>query len=334
MYKRTINFLKKVSVFAASVFILSLAVFYISRLAPGDPLISYYGDRAEKMTVEERAAAEERLGLNEPVTVQYVRWLDNAVRGDFGISYKYKTDVTEIISQRVGNTLILGGGGFVLIFAGSLLLGTFCAWNEDRAADRVLCRLGTFLSCIPEFWMALMLILIFAVKLRILPSSGAYSVGNADDISDRLIHLVLPLTVTVADHLWYYAYMVRNMLLEEVRQDYVLFARANGLSKRQIIFGHCMRNIMPSYLSIMSVSVPHIIGGTYIVENVFSYPGIGSLLYESARYKDYNLLMLLCLMTGAVVMLCGMLTRSAAEHIDPRLKTTEIISEAAEVSEQ
>lgn len=314
-------------------FILSLAVFYISRFAPGDPLISYYGDRAEKMTVEERAAAEERLGLNEPVTVQYVRWLDNAFHGDFGISYKYKTEATELIKQRIGNTLILGGGGFVLIFAGSLLLGTLCAWNEDRAADRILCRLGTFMSCIPEFWMALLLILIFAVRLRMFPSSGAYSVGNADDISDRLMHLVLPLTVITADHLWYYAYMVRNKLSEEMRQDYVLFARANGLSKRQIIFGHCMRNIMPSYLSIMSVSVPHIIGGTYIVENVFSYPGIGSLLYESARYKDYNLLMLLCLMTGAAVMLCGTLTQCISEHIDPRLKSGEIISDSAEVSE-
>ena len=334
VYKRIIYLLKKIIIFAASVFILSLAVFYISRLAPGDPLISYYGDRAEKMTVEERAAAEEKLGLNDPISVQYVRWLDNAAHGDFGISYKYKTDAAEVISQRIGNTLILGGGSFVLIFAGSLLLGTFCAVNEDKPTDRAVCRLGTFMSCIPEFWMALMLILIFAVKLHVLPSSGAYSVGKADDIADRMRHLVLPMTVAVADHLWYYAYMVRNKLLEEFRQDYVLFARANGLSRMQIVFRHCIRNIMPSYLSIMAVSVPHIIGGTYIVENVFSYPGIGSLLYESARYKDYNLLMLLCLLTGAVVMLCSMITGIISEHIDPRLKNAEYVSEAEEVSGQ
>ena len=322
---------KKVLLFLISVFILSVLVFYISRLAPGDPLLSYYGERVEKMSVEERAWAEEKLGLLDPIHVQYVRWLENAFHGDFGISFKYKMPATEVIASRVGNTLILGGIGFVLVFALSLLLGILCARFEDRPLDKFICKFGTITSCIPEFWMSLMLILIFAIYLNWLPSSGAYSIGNKNDIGDRIVHLILPMSIVVINHLWYYAYMIRNKILEEVRADYVLLAKSKGLSKKQILYGHCLRNIIPSYLSIMAISVPHILGGTFIIETVFSYPGIGTLSYESARYKDFNMLMILTLLSGIVVILCNIIAQTINEQIDPRIKATEIV-ETSEVT--
>lgn len=306
-----------------SIFLLSVMVFYMARLAPGDPLVSYYGDRVEKMSPKERERAEDKLGLNAPVTVQYVRWLDRAFHGDFGISYKYKMDVMEVIKERVGNTLVLGGIGFFLTFGLSLLLGVLCAWHEDRVIDRIICKVGTVISCIPEFWLSLVLILIFAVNLKWLPSSGAYTIGREEETADRIWHLILPMTVVVSGHLWYYAYMVRNKLLEEVRADYVLLARAKGLGKRSILFRHCLWNMLPSYLSIMAISVPHILGGTYIVEMVFSYPGLGTLSYESARYQDYNLLMILCLLSGILVILCNMAAQAINERIDPRMKAQE-----------
>lgn len=321
---------KKVLVFLLSAVILSIAVFYIARLAPGDPLMSYYGERVEKMSVEEKDAARESLGLNDPIHIQYIRWAKNALKGDFGISYKYKQKVTEVISQRIGYTLLLGGIGFVLTFAGALGLGILCAWFEDRWPDRLLCRVGTLLSCIPEFWISLVLILIFAVTLHWLPSSGAYDVGCKSDIMNRIEHLILPLTVVIIQHLWYYAYMIRNKLLEETRADYVLLGKSKGLSRAQILFGHCLRNIMPSYISLMAISVPHILGGTYIVETVFSYPGIGALSYESARFHDYNLLMVLCMMTGVLVILCNLIGSIINERIDPRIRANEMI-EASEV---
>ena len=330
---RMIYYGKKLLVFLVSVFLLSAAVFYISRLAPGDPLASYYGDRVEKMTPEERAWAEAKLGLDQPVTVQYIRWLENALHGDFGISYKYKMDVVEVIRGRIGNTLLLGGAGFALIFVFALLLGVLCAWHEDRWLDRVLCKAGTAASCIPEFWLSLVFILVFSAALRWLPSSGAYSVGKSGDIGDRVRHLILPLAVVVAGHLWYYAYLVRNRILEEVRADYVLLAKAKGLTKGKIMFRHCLRNTLPAYLSLMAISVPHILGGTYVVEAVFSYPGLGTLSYESARYKDYNLLMLLCMMSGVVVILCSMAAQTVNERIDPRMRAQEAW-EAAEVTER
>ena len=137
---------KKLLVFVASVLILSILTFYISRLAPGDPLVSYYGERVEKMSPEEREWAEDKLGLNDPISIQYVRWLQEALHGDFGISYKYKMDVLEVIGGRIGNTLILGGIGFILIFTLALLLGVLCAWFEDRLPDQILCKVGTVTS--------------------------------------------------------------------------------------------------------------------------------------------------------------------------------------------
>lgn len=306
-----------------SIFLLSAAVFYMARLAPGDPLVSYYGDRAEKMSPKEREWAEDKLGLNDQVTVQYVRWLGRAFHGDFGISYKYKTDVLEVIKERVGNTLVLGGIGLFLTIGLSLLLGVLCAWQEDGMLDRIICKVGTVTSCIPEFWLSLVLLLIFAVNLRWLPSGGAYTIGTEAGAADRIRHLILPVTAAVLSHLWYYAYMVRNKLLEEVRADYVLLARAKGLRKRNILFGHCLWNMLPSYLSIMAISVPHILGGTYIVEMVFSYPGLGTLSFESARYQDYNLLMCLCLMSGILVILCNMAAQAINEKIDPRMKAED-----------
>lgn len=311
---------KKLAGFLFSVLLLSMAAFYIARLAPGDPLYAYYGDRVEKMSLEERERAEERLGLKDPVFTQYARWLQNALRGDFGISYQYKTDVLEVIGGRLGNTLILGGTGFVLVFVLALGLGLFCAWQEGRWPDRLLCKLGSVASCIPEFWLSLALILIFAVNLRWLPSGGAYSIGNKDDLQDRLLHLVLPMAVVVAGHLWYYAYIIRSRLLGEARRDYVLLAKAKGLSSGKVLVRHCLRNALPAYLSLMAVSIPHILGGTYIVETVFSYPGIGTLSYESARYQDYNLLMVLCILSGAVVMLGNTAAQIINQRLDPRMR--------------
>ncbi len=306
--------------FVLSIFLLSVLVFTLSRLAPGDPLYAYYGDRVEKMSMEEQETARERLGLQESIPVQYVRWIKGAVRGDFGISYQYKRDVKEVIAGRLGNTLLLGGLGFIIIFVLALFLGLFCARREDQRADRVVCGIGTLTSCIPDFWLSLLLILVFSVWLRWLPGSGAYSVGAEGSLADRGRHLILPLSVVVLGHLWYYAYLVRNRLLEETRADYVLLARMKGLSGKQVLYRHCLRNALPSYLSMMAIAFPHILGGTYVAETVFSYPGIGTLAYESARYQDYNLLMVVSLLTGSMVILGNLAAKLLNGRIDPRMR--------------
>ena len=184
-----------------------------------------------------------------------------------------------VIRNRVGNTLLLSGIGFLLIFL------VPCFWESFVPGGRTVCWTaflprGTITSCIPEFWLSLVLILIFSAGLHWLPSSGAYTAGKAGDVADRIRHLILPLSVVVLSHLWYYAFLMRNRMLEEIRGDYVLLARAKGLRKGKILLVHCLRGAMPSYLSIMAIAVPpHILGGTY-GETVFSYPGLGTLTYE------------------------------------------------------
>ena len=328
MSDRMVSFGKKLLILIVSIFILSVITFAMSRLAPGDPLASYYGDRVERMSTQERQHAIERLGLDGSIITQYGDWLKEAAHGDFGISFKYKQDVTEVISGRLLNTLLLGGIGYILTFALALLVAVICAFREGSLLDRILIKVGTITSCIPEFWLSLILILIFGVTLHLLPSSGAYAVGQESSIASRLEHMILPLTVLVLSHLWYYAYMLRNKLLDEIREDYVLLARAKGLTKRQVMWRHCVRNMLPTMISIMAISINHIIEGTYIIEMVFSYPGIGTLAFESAKYHDYNMLMVLVILTGIIVIAGNMAGQAISERIDRRMGESEVIRDA------
>ena len=326
--------MKKLFVFVLSVCCLTTAVFYLSRLAPGDPLVAYYGDYVEKMGSKERALAEKRLGIHQPVSVQYIRWLKRAAHGDFGISYKYKTDVVQVIYARAGNTLVLGGTGFLLVFLLAPVFGVLCARRQGSLFDRLMCKAGVISSCIPEFWLSFVLILLFAIKCRWLPSSGAYTIGKERYFTDRIRHLILPLSVVVLSHLWYYASLIRTRIIQEMEKDYALFAKAKGLRQERVLLLHCLRNVLPAYISLMAVSVPHILGGTYMVELVFSYPGLGTLAYESARYQDYNLLMLLCILSGILVIVCSIAAQAVNEKIDPRIrfsqKTGSIIAHKGE----
>ena len=141
----------KILQFALILFLISLVVFVISRLAPGDPLRAFYGDGVERMSTEERQAAEERLGLDKPILEQYGIWLENAFHGDFGISFQYKQDVLQVIGNVYGNTLLLGGVSYVLTFALAIGLGVFCAMREDSLVDRIICKIGAAVNCMPSF---------------------------------------------------------------------------------------------------------------------------------------------------------------------------------------
>ncbi|ODA43135.1 ABC transporter permease [Desulfosporosinus sp. BG] len=312
--------------FILTMFILSVGVFYLARLAPGDPLQSYYGDAVESMTTVELDAARVRLGLDGPIYVQYIKWSSNAFQGDFGLSLKSKMPAIDVISPLIGNTLILGGTAYILVFGLATLLALFCAMNEDTLMDRIICKVGTAAYYIPPFWLGVVLVLIFSINLRWLPSSGAYDIGKSGDILNRIQHMILPLVVMILSHLWYYAYMIRNKLLDEVRKDYVFLAKSKGCTKHEIVFKHCFRNVAPTIVSIMAISIPHVLSGTYIAESVFNYPGIGALSIQSAKYHDYNLLILVVLITGILVILSSIIAQSINEVIDPRMKLTEALA--------
>lgn len=315
--------LKKAVLLFGMLFLLALVVFYVSRLTPGDPLQSFYGDATQSMTEEALDAARARLGLDGPIWIQFVKWAEHSVQGDFGISLRYKRPVLDVVRPLLGNTLILGGSAYILVFTLAVALALVCARFEDGTLDRLICRVGTTAYYIPAFWLGVLLVLIFSVNLKLLPSSGAYGIGKSADLADRARHLVLPLIVMIASHLWYYAYMIRNKLLDELRRDYVLLARAKGLGKMRVLWSHCLRNVLPTIVGVMAISIPHVLSGTYVAEAVFNYPGIGLLAVSSAKYHDYNLLMLMVLLTGALVILSSLLAQTINEIIDPRMKGAE-----------
>lgn len=318
--EKTVSYIaKKVLQLIVSLIILSLIVFFVSRLAPGDPLRAYYGESVERMTAEQLQNAEHRLGLDRSLPVQYLTWAGNALRGDLGISYQYKQPVTDVIGSVIGNTVLLTAVSFLLIAVLGLMLAIFCVRREGSTADRLICRAGVAANSIPEFFMALILILVFAVKLGVLPQSGVTSIGGGG-AADRLLHLILPVAAIVISHIWYCAYLMRNRLSDEMSREYVLMCKVKGLTEHQIIYRHCVRNIMPSVVSIMAVFLPHLLGGAYVIEMVFSYPGIGRLGLESAQYHDYNLLMTVCLITGASVMIVNMVAQVINEKLSPDMK--------------
>lgn len=311
--------LKKAAQLILSLLVLSLLVFFVSRLAPGDPLRAYYGESVERMSEQQMVSARERLGLDDPLVVQYLHWAGSALQGDFGISYQYKQPVTQVIGQVWGNTAVLTIACFAAIFILGLLLAIFCVRHEGRRIDRIICKLGVAANSIPEFFIALILILIFSAGLNLLPHSGAASIGGGGPV-DRMVHLILPVAAIVVSHLWYCAYLMRNRLSDEVSKEYVLMCRVKGLSERQILYRHCLKNIMPSVISIMAIFLPHLLGGAYVVELVFSYPGLGKLGVESAQYHDYNMLMLVCLITGAAVIIANMAAQVINERLSPEIK--------------
>ena len=315
-----IYILSRVLQFVIFMIILSIIVFVLARLAPGDPLFAYYGDAVDRMSTEQKIKAIERLALDRPIIEQYFNWASNALHGDFGLSYIYKQPVTQVISKLWFNTLLLGGISYIVTFFFATLLGIYCAGKEGRFIDTVIYKVGTVTTLIPTFFVALLCILVFAVNLGILPSSGAYSIGMRNDVPDRIIHLILPVFVMTFSHLWYYAYIIRNKAIDEMRKDYVSLLKIKGLTKNQILYKHCFKNLLPSLITIMTISIPHIIAGTYIVELVFGYPGLGTLAFESARYKDYNMLSIITLITGCAVIASGIIGHEISAAIDPQMR--------------
>lgn len=317
--------LRRCFFFLLVMFVLSIVLFFLARMAPGDPLQSFYGDALEMMSQAEQDAARERLGLDKGLLAQYAYWLLNSLQGDFGISLKYKMPVADVVFPLLGNTLLLGSLAYILVFAFAILLAVFCTLHEDDWLDKTICKVGTAAYYIPAFWLGVVLVLIFSIHLGWLPSSGAYDIGKSKDILNRIQHLILPLIVMIASHLWYYAYMIRNKLLDEVRRDYVLLAKSKGLTRREVVWKHCLRNVAPTIVNIMAISIPHVTGGTIVVEAVFNYPGIGNLAVESAKYHDYNLLMVTTLITGALVFLGSFVAQMINEQIDPRMREAGVI---------
>lgn len=295
--------------------IVTVVVFAIVRQAPGGPAIL----SNPNLTRDQMANLREGMGLDKPLYVNYLDWIQNVLRGDLGVSFNEGLPVSALIADRLPNTLLLGLAAFMLALIFGIALGVLSAIRRDSWVDYLASAVGVLNLSVPVFWLGIVLILVFAVQLRWLPVGGMHSSDSSGTL-DLLLHIVMPAIVasgfTVANVMRY----TRSSLLEVIDQLYITAARAMGIRERRVILLHAMKNAMLPVVTVIGFSLPQLFGGAAITETVFSWPGIGALGITAARTGDFPVILGITLVVSAVVILANLLTDLSYSLLDPRVK--------------
>lgn len=291
---------------------LAVSTFLIMHLVPGDPVQTTLGSRA---TAESIATARDQLGLDDSLPAQFWAFVSNAVTGDLGYSLTQNAPVGELVGQRVAPSLILIVYGLVVALAVGIPLAVVAALRPNGVVDHTIRLLTTFAFAMPAFWLGLMLALIFGLGLGWFPVSGYESGlgGVLKTLTLPALTLGLALATIVVRTL-------RSGVLEVLQTEYIEAARSRGLSERRVIFRHALRNAIMPTLTVLSVNIGFLIGGTVVVEAVFQIPGLGSLLLQSVQRRDYELVQGLALLAGAAVVFISLATDLLQAYVDPRVR--------------
>jgi peptide/nickel transport system permease protein len=303
--------------------VVATIAFLLIKLAPGDPF-SY---ESTTLSAELRARLRAQAGYDRPLIEQYGRFLGNAVRGDLGYSQLLRVPVTTAIASRLPNTLLLMSLALALSFGLGMLLGVVGVRHKDNRAGRLTNRATLLVYSFPDFWLALMLLLLFAYWIPILPAGGMVDpvmhpyMGPAEALWDRMKHLVLPLlTLTLLLSAYIVRYQ-RAALLEVLPADYVRTARAKGASEGSVIGHHAFRNALLPMITLAGLAFPLLLGGAVFVEKVFAWPGMGMLVLTAISVRDYPLVMASVMVAAAMVTLGSLLADIAYAWADPRIRT-------------
>lgn len=300
------------------VFGISVVLFAVIQAAPGGPegALLESGRFIDPEVIE---AYRQRLGVDQPVPVQYIRWVTAALSGDLGISFSTTRPVAEMILERLPATLELMGSAFLLAALAALLLGVFSAVRQYSWFD----HFGTGLSflgiAMPVFWFALILQMFFSVKLGWLPVAGTETVG-ASSLGDHLRHLVLPAVVLSFRYVAGWSRYLRSSLLGVMRTDYVRTARAKGLSETAVVGIHALRNALIPLISIMALNLAALFSGAVITETVFAWPGVGRMFVQAMFSRDYPLLMGILMMGSVMVVVFNLVADILYGILDPRIR--------------
>lgn len=297
---------------------ISIVIFAVIQAAPGGPDAALFNS-GRFIDPQVIAAYRERLGVDQPVAVQYFRWLSAALQGDLGISFSSTRPVATMIAERLPATLELMGAAFVLAAVVALALGLLSALRPYGALDVAGTGISFLGLAMPVFWFGLILQLVFSVKLGWLPVSGTQTVG-ASSLADHLAHLVLPAVVLSFRYVAGWSRYLRSSLLGAIRTDYVRTARSKGLPERQVIAGHALRNALIPVVSVMALNAADLFSGAVITETVFAWPGIGRLFVQAMFARDYPLLMGILLMGALMVILFNLLADLIYGLLDPRIR--------------
>lgn len=297
--------------------VVGVVTFFIVRLAPGGP--SLLADPA--LRDAERAAIEARLGLNDPLPLQFLKFVGSAVRGDLGQSFLFGTPTLQVIASRLGNTLILAGASLLLTLLVAVPLGTLCGLRPHSWLDRVISVISVVVLAVPVFWLGLILIIAFAVLRPVLPAGGMYTTGREGDVGDLLRHLLLPAVVLASASIAELLRYTRSSVRSAARLDHVRTARAKGLPQRAVNRRHVLKNALIPVVTVIGLQLPRLVGGAAVTETIFAWPGMGRLSVEAALGRDYPLILGVTLVVALAVVLFNLLVDLLYPLIDPRIRT-------------
>jgi peptide/nickel transport system permease protein len=295
----------------------SIIVFMVLHLSPGDPVDIMLGTQA---TQEDRARLRADLGLDQPLPVQYVRWLGHVVRGDLGRSLWMRRPVLGEVLGRLQATLILTGTALVLSTAFGLALGVASASRPNSALDRVSAMASLFGASMPSFWLGIVLMVVFALRLGWLPASGMYAPYGGGDLRDLLAHLALPAVTLAAASVTIIARLTRATMLETLGQDYIRTARAKGVVERAVVLRHGLKNALIPILTVVGVQAGYLLGGAVLTETVFAWPGVGTLMVQGILARDFPLVQGCVLVVALSFVLVNLAVDLLYAWVDPRIR--------------
>jgi peptide/nickel transport system permease protein len=307
--------LRRLAQGVALLFVVSVVIFAVIHGAPGGPALLNHPDMDPTMARE----MEEMLGLHDPLPVQYVRWVRNAVGGSLGKSYQHSLPTVELLRARIPNTLLLSGAALLLAVTLAIPLGMISAVYRYSLLDAAATITAFVGVSIPVFWLAILLIIVFSVHLGWLPSAGMQTVGAPSSLADLLRHLVMPAVVLATFPLAQLTRYVRSSMTDVLAQDYIRTARAKGLTEFQLLRRHALRNALIPVVTVLGVLVPRLLGGAVITETIFAWPGLGRLAVEAAVTRDYPVIMGATLLVSGLVILSNLVTDLLYPVIDPRI---------------
>lgn len=297
--------------------LVSIVTFVIIREAPGMPAILVNPDAASAADVEQ---GRRNLGLDQPIVLQYLRWLGNAVRGELGDSYQQKQPVTDLILARLPATLLLSGIALLVAVVIAIPLGIISVIKPYGPVDYAATLVSFIGVSIPVFWFGIMLIILFSVRWGWLPSGGMYTLGSSFSVEDRLRHLILPVIVLSSIPMAQLMRFVRSSMRAELKQDYLRVARSKGLRESVVLRRHGVRNAMIPVVTIFGLLLPATVSGAPVTESLFAWPGMGRLAVDAAFQRDYPLIMGVTLFVSVLVIATNLIVDIAYAYLDPRIK--------------
>jgi peptide/nickel transport system permease protein len=311
--------LRRLLSFVLTLLATSLVVFAVLELLPGNAAQVILGETA---TPESIAAMEEKLGLNQPAATRYLSWMGGMLQGQTGLSISYDTPTAQLMAERMQVTLPLAVMAMGLTVALALILGIYAASQQNKSGDVGVMTLSQLGLALPNFWLAILLILLFAVHLEWVSAGGfpGWSEDDGSGIFDAIKALLLPAMSLAAVQTAILTRVTRSAVLDTLREDFVRTARAKGLSRRQVLWGHVLRNAMIPVLTVMGLQFGNLITSAIVIENVFVLPGIGRLIFQAIANRDLIVVRDVVMLLAALVILINFCIDVLYAWIDPRLK--------------